>query len=248
MAAVMSDYSLLNWVAIVWFFAAWIGYASFARHRAKHSYSLSSVLQFYRKQWMQTMLRRENRISDTALIAALERQTTFMASTSIFIIAGLITVMTSIEQVHQTLASLPFVNRDMSSLQLQAKIILLLVIYAYAFFTLTWALRQYGFGSILLGAAPLCKDTDVSQPERDRYARSIAKVIDQAGHSYNYGLRAYYFSLSVLPWLLNTWLFILATSLVVAVLYRREFHSRSLRALVEEARAFVEMENNGPRG
>jgi len=233
----MPDYSLLNWFAVAWFFAAWIGYASFARHRAKSSYSLSSVLQFYRQQWMQTMLRRENRISDTALIAALERQTTFMASTSIFIIAGLITVMTSIEQVHQTLSSLPFVNRDMTSLQLQAKIILLLGIYAYAFFTLTWALRQYGFGSILLGAAPLCQDTDVNHEERRRFALSIAKIIDQAGHSYNYGLRAYYFSMSVLPWLLNTWLFILATSLVVAVLYRREFHSRPLQALVTEAKA-----------
>lgn len=232
----MTQQDLFNLIAVVWFFGLWVGYASFARHRAKVSYSLSSVLQIYRKQWMVAMLRRDNRIGDTALIAGLERQTTFLASTSIFVIAGIITILASIEQVHNTLTALPFVNRDMSARQLQFKILLLLAIYVYAFFTLTWAVRQYGFSSILLGAAPLHDDQSVSDEQRARYAASAAKVIDQAGHSYNYGLRAYYFSLSVLPWLFNTWLFMLATTLVVIVLFRREFHSRPLQTLVNEVK------------
>lgn len=236
----MSTANWLNLFALIWFFAIWIGYASFARHRARVSYSLSSVLQIYRKRWMKGMLRRENRIGDAALIASLERQATFLASTSIFIIAGLLTVLASIEQVHQTLTALPFFNRDMSSRQLQFKILLLLGIYIYTFFTLTWSVRQYGFSSILLGAAPLATDETVGEAERARYATSSAKVIDQAGHSYNYGLRAYYFSLSVLPWLFHTGLFILATTLTVAVLYRREFYSRPLRTLVAEVRASEE--------
>lgn len=231
------SHNLLNLAAVLWFFALWVGYASFARHRARISYSLSSVLQIYRKRWMQEMLRRENRIGDTALIAGLERQTTFLASTSIFVIAGLITIMASVEQVHTTLTTLPFVNTDMTPRQLQFKILLLLAIYVYAFFTLTWAVRQYGFSSILLGAAPLHDDAEVTQEERARYATSAAKVIDQAGHSYNYGLRAYYFSLSLLPWLFNAWLFMLASTLVVIVLYRREFHSRPLQTLVNEVKA-----------
>lgn len=233
----MSAHNWLNLAAVFWFFAIWIGYASFARHQARVSYSLSSVLQIYRKRWMHAMLRRENRIGDTALIAGLERQTTFLASTSIFVIAGLITVLASVEQVHTTLTGLPFFNKDMTSRQLQFKILLLLSIYVYAFFTLTWAVRQYGFSSILLGAAPLATDASATEEERAQFATSAAKIIDQAGHSYNYGLRAYYFSLSVLPWLFNTWLFIVATTLVVVVLYRREFHSRPLQTLVNEVRS-----------
>jgi len=233
----MTQQNLFNLVAILWFFGLWVGYASFARHRAKVSYSLSSVLQIYRKQWMLAMLRRDNRIADTALIAGLERQTTFLASTSIFVIAGVITILASIEQVHTTLTALPFVKDDMTPRQLQFKILLLLAIYVYAFFTLTWAVRQYGFSSILLGAAPLANDPDVSEETRLRYATSAARVIDQAGHSYNYGLRAYYFSLSVLPWLFNAWLFMLSATLVVVVLFRREFHSRSLQTLVSEVKA-----------
>ncbi|MGD8176064.1 DUF599 domain-containing protein [Marinimicrobium sp. ARAG 43.8] len=232
----MTSHDWFNLLAAAWFFALWVGYARFARHRAKVSYSLSSVLQIYRKRWMQAMLRRENRIGDTALIAGLERQTTFLASTSMFIIAGLVTVLASIDQVYDTLVTLPFVNREMTPRQLQFKILLLLGIYVYAFFTLTWAVRQYGFSAILLGAAPLTNDDSVTEEERFRYATNSAKIIDQAGHSYNYGLRAYYFSLSVLPWMFNTWLFALATTLTVAVLYRREFHSRPLQTLAQEVR------------
>jgi uncharacterized membrane protein len=172
----VSQQDLLNIGAVIWFFSCWIGYASFARSRAKTSYSLSSVLQIYRKQWMLNMLRRENRIGDTALIAGLERQTTFLASTSMFIIAGLVTVMASVEQVHATLIALPLANTDMTPRQLQFKILLLLAIYAYAFFTLTWALRQHGFSSILLGAAPLHADDSVPVDERHGAIGSVSGI------------------------------------------------------------------------
>ncbi|WP_049723559.1 DUF599 domain-containing protein [Gilvimarinus polysaccharolyticus] len=229
----MTPHDYLNIGAAIWLLVCWAGYARFARKRARTDHCLASVLHVYRKSWMIEMLNRQNRIADTALIAGLERNVSFLASTSILIIAGFVTIMASIDKVYITITALPFVNETMSPYQLQLKIVLLLIIYVYAFFTLTWAMRQYGFGSILLGAAP-AHDANISEAERQRYATSIAKIIDQAGHSYNYGLRAYYFSLAVLPWFFNTWLFIAAVAMVVGVLYRREFHSTTLRALVQE--------------
>lgn len=230
----MDQHVVLNLAAGLWFFVAWVGYTLFARRRAKTTHCLASVLHIYRKNWMLAMLKRDNRIADTALIASLERNASFLASTSILIIAGLVTIMASIDKVYFTLSTLPFAHEKMSAYQLQIKVIMLLAIYVYAFFTLTWAMRQYGFCSIVLGAAPGPYDSDVSQIERNRYAVSTAKVIDQAGHSYNYGLRAYYFSLAILPWFFNTWVFIGTIALVVIVLYRREFHSRTLQVLLRE--------------
>ncbi|MDO3381103.1 DUF599 domain-containing protein [Gilvimarinus algae] len=229
----MTPYDWINIGAAVWLFVAWIGYARFARRRARTDHCLASVLHVYRKTWMIEMLSRQNRIADTALIASLERNVSFLASTSILIIAGLVTIMASIDKVYITLSALPFANDNMTPRQMQLKVILLLLVYVYAFFTLTWALRQYGFCSILFGAAP-AHDAQISEEDRRRYAVSTAKIIDQAGHSYNYGLRAYYFSLAVLPWFFNTWLFIAAVAVVVGVLYRREFHSTTLRALLRE--------------
>ncbi|MDO6806957.1 DUF599 family protein, partial [Wenyingzhuangia sp. 1_MG-2023] len=72
----------------------------------------------------------------------------------------------------------------------------------------TWSLRQFGFASVLIGAAPFPNDKTVTAAERRSFAIYAAKVIDQAGHSYNNGLRAFYISLALLLWFVNVWLFL----------------------------------------
>lgn len=214
----------------LWLLGCWAGYAEFAKRRARTTFCISSVLHYYRKQWMLSMTRRENRITDASLLSNLERNATFLASTAILIIAGLVTTLASTETVHATLTTVPVSRMEQSPLQLQFKVMLLLLIYIYAFFTFTWAIRQYGFCAIMLGAAPL---SVTRTPEVETFARHASKVIDQAGLSYNYGLRAYYFSLSVLAWVFSFWLFVLAVAVVVAVLYEREFLSKTLRSMIE---------------
>lgn len=219
-------------LATAWLFLCWIGYSVFARRRAKKAYCLSSVLHQYRKQWILRLLRRENRIGDVAIIANLERNASFLASTSILVIAGLVTAVASTDKIHSLLQDLPFSKSGLSLLQLQFKIILLLFVHVYAFFTFTWSMRQYGFCVILLGSAPM-HDEEISMTESGKnFAFNFAKVIDQAGHSYNYGLRAYYYSLAILIWLFNVWLYVFAVAFVVIILYAREFHSKTLRTMI----------------
>lgn len=222
----------LDLLAALWLIGCWAGYAVFARRRARTSFCISSVLHHYRKQWMLSMLSRENRVADASLLSSLERNASFLASTAMLIIAGLVTTLASIETVHATLLTVPFSRLTQTPLQLQFKVMLLLMIYIYTFFTFTWAMRQYGFCAIMLGGAPLCSSDD---PEAETFARHASKVIDQAGLSYNYGLRAYYFSLSILAWVFSLWLFVLAVAVVVAVLYEREFHSNTLRSMIKAA-------------
>jgi uncharacterized membrane protein len=179
---------------------------------------------------MRRVLLRDNRVGDAALIANLERNVSFLASTTILILAGLLTVFTVSEQISSLVSQIPFAI-SASPLSVQLKVLMLVVIFVYAFFTFTWSMRQYGFCSIVLGAAPMVEEKAVSVGERERYAFYAARVIDLAGLSYNHGLRAYYFALSVLAWFISPYLFFLSTSFVVAVLYRREFKSRSLLAL-----------------
>lgn len=93
-------------------------------------------------------------------------------------------------------------------------------------------MRQYGFCAIIVGAAPLHDSPQSRGKDAENFAHYAAKIIDQAGLSYNYGLRAYYFSLSVLAWLVNAWVFAFAVAVVVAVLYAREFRSKTLKAMV----------------
>lgn len=222
--------SSIDLIALVWFFSLWIGYTLFAKKRAKLVSCLSFELRRKRTDWMRKMLSRENNMPDVGLISTLERNVAFFASSCLLIMAGLITAMSSAEQVNAMLTQLmPWTNSTASGVQL--KILLLTGIYVFAFFQFTWSLRQYGFCGVLVGAAP--DGRDMTDDDKQLYANRTAKVLDQASHSFNYGLRAIYFSLAGLSWFIHPFLLIFATVLVVVVLKQREFHSAVLKALRE---------------
>lgn len=222
----------LNIFCVIWFLACWISYSQFAKAMAKKTHSLSSVLHFYRIDWMQRMLTREQRVADASLISNLERNVNFFASTTLLILAGLLTALSATDSAFTVLERLPFAI-PVSATAFQFKLLMLVGVFVYAFFTFTWSIRQYNFCSALLGAAPMPDDEGVSSAERERYARLTAKVIDQAAHSYNYGLRSYYFAMSILAWFVSPWLFIAAVAFVVAVLYWREFRSKPLQSMLK---------------
>jgi uncharacterized membrane protein len=100
----------------------------------------------------------------------------------------------------------------------------------YAFFKVTWSLRQYGFAAVVMGGAP---DAGEHVPPRQQqaFACNLAKLMDSAGHDNNSGLRAYYFGLSIMCWLFGTVPFLVATTTTVLVLYRREFVSNTVDAI-----------------
>lgn len=219
---------VLDLVALVWFFSIWFGYARFAEWRAKRVPSLMSVMSRYREDWWARIIERELRMIDTSIVANLNNSATFFASTTLFILGGLLALLGTTEKVVEVMQGLPF-NARTSSEMWELKIMLLLGIFVYAFFKFTWSLRQHNFSSVLIGAAPKVplKTTD----EADYIARA-AKLASSASDSFNYGLRAYYFALAALAWFVNGWFFIGATSWIVLVLYLREFRSETLRTLV----------------
>lgn len=224
------EIGLNNLLGLGWLLICWIGYASFAHYRAKRSASLSSVLHVHRVNWMRRMLQREVRVGDAALLANVERNVNFFASSCVLIIAGLLTALTATDEISAMLSTVSFVSGD-TLIQLEFKLLVLVAIFIYAYFTFTWSMRQFGFASVLVGAAPMPDDDTVTANDRRSMAIYSAKVIDQASHSYNNGLRAFYFSMAVLSWFISVSVFAGAAALVTAVLYHREFRSRSLQAL-----------------
>ncbi len=222
---------LTNTFCVLWFLGCWIGYSRFARHMAKKTECIASVMHRLRMDWMQQLLHRDNRVSDASIIANLERNVSFMASTSILVLAGLLTVIASAGEINQLLHEIPLVL-EASAADSQLKLLVLACVFVYAFFTFTWSLRQFGFCSVIVGATPVAKFDELSLEQQRLYARHSGKVLDQAAHSYNFGLRAYYFAMALLAWFVHPMLFVLSVGLVVAILYRREFHSSTLVALL----------------
>ncbi|MEZ5932232.1 MAG: DUF599 family protein [Alphaproteobacteria bacterium] len=218
--------SLADLVAPVWFLAVWLGYTWFA-DRERDVHTLTTAMRDYRFLWMQRMLDREVRMVDTQILGNLMRSMSFFASTTMFIIAGLVAVLGARDEAMAVLRELPFTVD--SSVQLwDLKVLLLISIFVYAFFKFTWAFRHYNYCLILVGAVPAYDRLD---EESRRIAERAARIATSTGRHFNRGIRAYYFGLAALSWFLHPLIFILLTGWVVLVLYRREHRSNLLQTL-----------------
>lgn len=231
---------ILNWVAFLWFLTCWVGYTFYARRAAENKACLAALIYSYRIDWMKSLLRHENRISDLALLGNLMQMVNFMATTNIFVLAGAVTVLYSSDSVLKLIEGHAFIAETTLE-QVQFKLLVLVVIFIYAFFRFTWALRQHTFCSILIGAAPQVPQGRDLTIDEEQFAQQVAKVSDRAAHEFNYGLRSYYFALSLLAWFISPLLFMAACTMVVVVLYLREFRSRTLSMLVRSRQSFIKV-------
>ncbi len=220
----------LNLIALVWFLICFRGYISYVKRKSFTTPCLVSVMHMYRQEWMLRVMDRENRIADTSAIANLERSVSFFASTTMLILAGLMTVLGSTDKAIDLVADIPFAVMATRQ-EWELKILLLIVLFIYAFFKFTWSLRQYGFASVMIGGAP-APEEQVSQQVKQVTADRIAKMTSKAANNFNTGLRTFYFSQAVLGWFINPILFMILATFIVYILYRREFNSSTLHILM----------------
>ncbi|WP_448568579.1 DUF599 domain-containing protein [Thalassotalea ganghwensis] len=221
-------FTLLDYLALITFIVMWAGYTMFAKKRAKTDNCIARCLHQHRIHWMYELMTRDFRVSDAALLANLERNIAFFASTTLLVLAGVLTLFAQVEKLENVISSIPFAQYPNHAL-IQVKLGLLVLIFVMAFFHFTWSMRQYGFLNVMVGAAPI--DLSGESQQLRKYAKQMAVVQDQAAHSYNYGLRAYYFSMGAIAWFFHPVLFILGTLFVVYTLFSREFNSKSVSAI-----------------
>jgi uncharacterized membrane protein len=219
---VVTEIPISDVSSLAWFVAVWAGYTWYTDRYARRSKSLRAVMHAYREQWMQQMLVRDNRVMDVNILRNLLQGVAFFASATLLVLAGLLTILGSTDKAIEIVRALPFAAKT-TLVQWELKLLVLCVIFVYAFFKFTWALRQFNYCSTLIGAAPKGPD--------DVFARRAAEVATRASKDFNQGLRAYYFSLAALSWFMSPWLFMLATTAVVVVLYVREYRSGALQVL-----------------
>ena len=213
---------VIDMVSLAWFVGVWVGYTWYADRAARRPHSLRAVMHAHRYAWMQRMLQRDNRVMDVNILRNLLQGVSFFASTTLLILVGLVTVLGSTDKAISLVHELPFAAKA-TLVQWELKLLVLVVIFVHAFFKFTWALRQFNYCSVLIGAAPMTAD--------DNYALHAAEVSTLALKDFNQGLRAYYFSLAALGWFVNAWVFMLAATLVMGVLYWREYHSQAMHSL-----------------
>lgn len=222
----MSPFSVLDWVALALFALCWLAYSLIVdRVPSIRARSVIAAMDEHRRRWMLATLARENRIADMAAIGNLMNTTGFLATTSILILGGLVALLGASDLGQRVVAALPWASVP-SQLLWEIKIGLLLLIFVNAFFELTWALRQFNYGSILVGAMASAAD-----PAGPGQAEAAARVLNRAARHFTTGLRSYYFGLAALAWIVHPLALIAASIFVLRELHRREFRSEVRAAL-----------------
>jgi len=226
-----TDLTPLDLFALATFLLGWAAYEIFASRRARRGETLGARMTRWRETWSETLLQRDNRIMDVQILRSLVGNSSFLASTAIFVIGGLVAVIGASSEVVAAFNQFDYLaatTADRFGLQVS----LLIIIFINAFFRLAWSMRLHNNAAVVLGTIP---QPESGPPEvaRER-ARTMAALVSLAANHYNGGMHAYYFGLGAVAWFVHPLALTLSTLLVIATLYRREFLSRANRALLRE--------------
>jgi len=219
-----------DWLALVCFFSLWVGYAVFAKTWARRRPSLLATTNRYRRYWMEQAITRDPRMLDGLITQNLSTTPAFFSSTSILVIGALFALLGTTDKASELMSEIPFAQAT-TLLVFEFKILVLIAIFVYSFFRFSWSMRQYTFVALVIGSMPAPERFESGEFDRRAYADRAAALVASAAETMNDGLRAYYFSFALLGWFVSPLAMVIATTVVVAILYSREFRSEVLHIL-----------------
>ena len=222
--------SLLDAAALAWFLTGAIGYTMAADQIAWGKRPMAVVLNDYRLRWMERMLERDNRMADVQIVNAYLRSTGLFISTTLLVLAGVVALLGQIEHLRGIIQDIALAH-PASRRMMEVRVIVLVLVFTYAFFKFAWALRQFNYILVMVGAAP--QPAQCTAPLKTEFPARAALILTRAANNFNRGLRSYYFALALLPWFIHPGFLFLTTVWVVLVLYRRDFRSVTLKSLSE---------------
>lgn len=215
----------LDLIAVAILVLAWVGIGALIEHAPASYPSVSNLMADFRREWMRQMVTRQPRIFDATVIESLRQGTAFFASACMIAIGGGVAVIGNSERLVGLATDLTLLTGDVL---IEVKIILVLVFLSNALLKFVWSNRLFGYCSILMAAVP----NDIAHPQAYPRAAQAGEINITAARSFNRGLRAIYFALAGLGWLLGPWALIASTIVASGIMLRREFASDSRRVIL----------------
>lgn len=216
----------LDAIAVALIVVAWfvIGFAIENPRAARPSVSV--LMARHRREWLRQHVTRDPRVFDALLVANLRQGTSFFASACLVAIGGGLALIGNPERLATVARDLTL--EDAPAVVWDVRVLLVLIFLANGLFKFVWAHRLFGYTAVLMGSIP----NEVSDLAYAR-ATQAGEISVSAARSFNRGLRAIYFALGALAWLLGPEALIGATVITVAILWRREFASHSRVVLLQ---------------
>jgi len=219
------DFGISHGVAIIWLFGCWFSYSRLLSTFGRGS--LNAQLEVVRFYWMSATTRRISKPFDAVLLGNMMNSIAFFGSATLIVLAGVLSIFTNVKVIHSTISDLNFI-RDKSLELFALEIGLLAFVLSLCFLSYTYALRKLIYTTALIGALP---DISESCPTHKTMVESTTTVLSEAIRTLNFGIRGYYYTVSVLCMFASPYASMLATAIATIVLFYRQLMTPTARAI-----------------
>jgi uncharacterized membrane protein len=225
-AQTLALFSPIDIAALALIGAAWLAIGWRIENPAPGRPSVAVLMTGFRREWMRQFVQREARMFDAAIMANLRQGTSFFASACMIAIGGGMALIGNSERLSGLAQDL--ILTETPAVVWEVKVLLPVLFLTNAFLKFVWAHRLFGYCAIIMAAAP----NDPSDQQATLRIEQAAAINISAARNFNRGMRAIYFALAALAWLIGAWALVAATAMTTWVLWRREFASHSRAALL----------------
>lgn len=190
--------------------------------RKNPSYTVQAVNIIARTAWVETIMKEGKDILAVQTLRNSTMAATFLASTAVLLIIGVLTLSGQGDKLENTWHALNILGAKHAELWLGKLLILLLDLFV-AFFNFSMAIRVFNHVGYMINV-PLALNHKMIRPAH------VAIHLNRAGKFYSNGMRAYYFTVPLVFWLFGPHFMLLSTLGLIVVLYRLDRAPKILAA------------------
>lgn len=227
LSALLPAFSLVDLLALFAVVAIWMLLGWRIEDTAARKPSVTVLMSEYRREWLRQFVTRQPRIFDATILGNLRQSTSFLASTTMIALGGLLALIGNADRLIGVAEDLSLAGAN--TRMVEAKLIVTGLFLTHAFLKFLWSNRLFGYSAVIMSAVP----NDPEDPAAHPRARQAAELNIRAAFNFNRGLRALYFALATMAWLLGPWALAAAGLAVGWLVWSREFASHSRQILVE---------------
>ncbi len=182
------------------------------KERRDPTYTVRAINALARTAWVETVMAEGKDILAVQTLRNSTMAATFLASTSVLLIIGVLSLSGQGDKLEVTWHTLNLYGARHTELWLTKLLFLLLDLF-FAFFSFSMSIRVFNHVGYMINV-PLALGHKPFSPAH------VAVHLNRAGHFYSLGMRAYYYAVPLVFWLFGPHFMLLATLALLFVLYR----------------------------
>jgi uncharacterized membrane protein len=166
----------------------------------------------WRREWVQRMIARQDNIGMIQALRNLIMSSSFLASASLLIAAGLLGFVAGAGQVSDLIHEMNFLGMRTGA-AFSIKILMLIANFTLSFFSFSLAIRYYNYAVL--------RSTGIS-PDDTAAVADATRLIERGAVHYALGMRCYYFAIPLVLWLFGPILLGVGMAVMLVALYHHD--------------------------